>query len=85
MKMKSVAAAVALLSLGGFAFAHRLDEYLQATILSVEKDRVQGSMRLVPGVAASSIVIASIDSDGDGAVSEAEGERTRSVCSAICR
>jgi hypothetical protein len=73
MKMRSVAAAVVLLSLGGFAFAHRLDEYLQATILSVEKNRVQGSMRLIPGVAVSSIVIASIDADGDGFISEAEG------------
>ena len=52
--------------LGGVASAHRLDEYLQATILSVEKDHVQASMRLIPGVAVSSSVIASIDSNGDG-------------------
>ena len=31
------------------AFAHRIDEYLQATLLTVEKDRVQASMRLIPG------------------------------------
>jgi hypothetical protein len=72
MKSKLIAAATILLFLGGAASAHRLDEYLQATILSVEKDHVQASMRLIPGVAVSSSVIASIDSNGDGVISEAE-------------
>ena len=51
---------------------HRIDEYLQATILTVEKDHVQASMRLIPGIAVSSSVIASIDTNGDGVFSEAE-------------
>jgi hypothetical protein len=69
-----VAAAVAiLLCLGASATAHRLDEYLQATILSVEKDHVQGSMRLIPGVSVFSAVLASIDTNADGIVSETEG------------
>jgi hypothetical protein len=72
MKARLIAVATILLCLGGVASAHRLDEYLQATILSVEKDRVQASMRLIPGVAVSSSVIASIDSNGDGVISEAE-------------
>jgi HupE / UreJ protein len=72
MKRKLLTAAVILLSLGGVASAHRLDEYLQATIISVEKDHVEASMRLIPGVAVSSSVIASIDSNGDGVISEAE-------------
>lgn len=54
------------------AFAHRLDEYLQATILSLDSGRVEGSMRLVPGVAVSSAVIASIDTSRDGTLSQAE-------------
>ncbi len=58
--------------LGGVASAHRLDEYLQATILLVDKDQVHASMRLIPGVAVASSVIASIDSNGDGVLSEAE-------------
>jgi HupE / UreJ protein len=70
-KILAISAAVLLL-LPLSAFAHRLDEYLQATILSVEKDRIQGSMRLIPGVAVSSIVIASIDTNGDGVLSESE-------------
>jgi hydrogenase/urease accessory protein HupE len=65
-------AAAFLLSLPATAFAHRLDEYLQATILSVEQGRIEGSMRLVPGVAVSSTIIANIDTNGDGTLSEAE-------------
>jgi HupE / UreJ protein len=72
LKGKLIAVAAVLLSVGGVASAHRLDEYLQATILSVEKDHVRASMRLIPGVAVSSSVIASIDSNGDGTLSSAE-------------
>jgi hypothetical protein len=52
--------------------AHRVDEYLQATIFSVEKDQVRATMRLVPGIAVSSIVLAGIDTNADGVISEAE-------------
>jgi hypothetical protein len=72
MNLRLVAVAAILLSFGARTFAHRLDEYLQATLLSVEKDHVRASMRLVPGVAVSSIVFASIDTNGDGVISEAE-------------
>src|ERR1700678_1089282 len=66
-----VAAAILLLH-GAPAFAHRLDEYLQATLISLEKDRVQASMRLVPGIAISSFVLAGIDTNADGAISQTE-------------
>lgn len=72
MKTNLAAAIAIALSLRVPASAHRLDEYLQATILSVEKNRIQAFMRLVPGVAVSSAVIASIDSNGDGVISDAE-------------
>jgi hypothetical protein len=65
-------AAVILLLLGARASAHRLDEYLQAALISVEKDRVQVSMRLIPGVAVSSSVLASIDTNADGVISPIE-------------
>lgn len=69
----SLAAALGIaLSLGAPASAHRLNEYLQATMLSVGKDRVDATMRLVPGVAVSSAVIAAIDVNGDGILSETE-------------
>jgi hypothetical protein len=67
MNARLLAATAFLLSLGAGAFAHRLDEYLQATIISVDKDHVQASMRLIPGVAVSSFVLSGIDSNGDGA------------------
>ncbi len=71
-KLRLITAALILLCCGRVASAHRLDEYLQATILSVEKDHVNGSMRLIPGVAVSAAVIASIDSNGDGVISQVE-------------
>src|SRR5579862_780337 len=61
-----------LLSLAGIASAHRLDEYLQATLISVEKDRIEVSLRLVPGVAVASAVLAKIDANGDGVISPGE-------------
>lgn len=64
---------IAILLLAGTSgSAHRLDEYLQATTISVEKDRVQAQIRLTPGVAVFAIVLASIDTDADGVISEAE-------------
>jgi hypothetical protein len=67
-----VAPAVFLLSAGTPAFAHRLDEYLQATTIAVEKDRVRAQIRLVPGVAVFPVVLAGIDGDADGLISAAE-------------
>jgi hypothetical protein len=72
MKRLLTVAAAILLLLPASAFAHRLDEYLQATILSVDASQVEGSMRLVPGVAVSSAVIAGIDTNGDGNLSADE-------------
>ena len=57
---------------GRSAQAHRIDEYLQATIVSLEPNRVDGAMRLIPGVLVAPAVIASIDSDHDGVFSESE-------------
>jgi HupE / UreJ protein len=70
--MKWKALILMLLSLTGVASAHRLDEYLQATLIAVEKDHVEVSMRLIPGIAVSAAVIASIDTNGDGVLSPQE-------------
>lgn len=67
----SLAAAILLL-LAASASAHRLDEYLQATLISVEKDHVQVTLRLVPGIAVSSFVLAGIDTNSDGVISGTE-------------
>lgn len=76
MRRFAVAAAILLFfGMGRVASAHRLDEYLQATLLTVRQDQVDGSMRLIPGVAVSSSVIASIDTDNDGVFSAVEQQR----------
>lgn len=72
MKVPFAAAGVILLWLGTPASAHRLDEYLQATTISVEKDRIQAQVRLTPGVAVFPAVFAAIDTNADGVVSEPE-------------
>ncbi len=54
------------------AFAHRLDEYLQATLISVDKNRLNAQMILTPGVAVFPFLIAEIDTDRDGVISEGE-------------
>jgi hypothetical protein len=72
MKTRLAAAGAIFLSVGTPTSAHRLDEYLQASTISVEKDRVQAQIRLTPGVAVFPIVLAKIDTDADGVISEAE-------------
>ena len=57
------------------ASAHRLDEYLQATLLSVQPAELQASMRLIPGVSVASSVIASIDTDHNGVLSASEQQQ----------
>lgn len=64
-----------LLSVATPAFAHRVDEYLQATTLSVERDRVQAQIRLTPGIVVFPEVLAFIDTDRNGVVSDAEQRR----------
>jgi HupE / UreJ protein len=67
-----IVAALALVLVPARIAAHRLDEYLQATIFSIDADHVQGSMRLVPGVAVASTVISGIDTNHDGSLSDPE-------------
>jgi hypothetical protein len=56
------------------AGAHRVDEYLQATRLSIDIQRVDLEIDLTPGIALASEVFASIDTNRDGEISSAEGE-----------
>ena len=71
--MKPVLLGCWLLLLASEAQAHRLDEYLQATRISVATDRIDVSIDLTPGVAVADQVLARIDRDNDGRISEAEG------------
>jgi hypothetical protein len=72
VKKLFVIVALALLLIPTAVVGHRLDEYLQATIFSIHANRVQGSMRLVPGVAVASAIISVIDTNHDGSLSDAE-------------
>jgi hypothetical protein len=54
--------------------AHRLDEYLQASRLGIERDRVSVEIDLTPGVAVAHEVFAWIDADGSGGISPAEAD-----------
>jgi len=56
------------------AATHRLDEYLQATRLSIDIDRVDLEIDLTAGSAMASQVFAWIDTNRDGEISNAEGE-----------
>jgi hypothetical protein len=56
------------------AGAHRVDEYLQATRLSIDVDRVDLEIDLTPGVALASNVFGWIDTNRDGTISDGEGE-----------
>ena len=54
------------------AFAHRLDEYLQATRIAVATNRIDLSIDLTPGVAIVDQLLVVIDKNHDGQVSKAE-------------
>lgn len=71
MRLAVTITAILLLS-PPFAIAHRLDEYLQGTILSVDKNRVDAQVTLTPGVAVFPALIADMHVNADGAISVAE-------------
>ena len=54
------------------AQAHRLDEYLQATLVVIEPGEIRLQMDLTPGVTVAEAVLAQIDRNHDGAISAEE-------------
>ena len=62
----------ALLAFPSAVFAHRLDEYLQATLVAIEPREVRLQINLTPGVAVADQVLAMIDRDRDGLISTRE-------------
>ena len=56
------------------ASAHPIDEYVQNTYVDLAPDRTTLQIDLTPGVLVAPEVVALIDADGDGEISEAEGE-----------
>ncbi len=63
----------ALLLLSALAApAHRLDEYLQATLLNPTTEGIDVEIQFTPGVAVLPLVLAAIDRDHDGSISADE-------------
>ena len=60
------------LALPSAVFAHRLDEYLQATLVAIEPGGVRLEINLTPGVAVADQVLALVDRDRDGLISTNE-------------
>lgn len=54
------------------ALAHPLDEYLQALYVTLGSDRLGLELDLTPGVLVAPQVVALVDGDGDGQISDAE-------------
>src|SRR5438045_9635434 len=71
MKRMGVSALLAL-GLTGRTAAHRLDEYLQATLIGVTRDGTDVEIQLTPGVSMLPVLMAVIDQDRDGRISPGE-------------
>jgi hypothetical protein len=56
------------------ASAHRLDEYLQATRIAVDAGRIDVELSLTPGSGVADAVVAVIDRNADGRISEDEAD-----------
>jgi hypothetical protein len=63
---------LALLAFPSAVFAHRLDEYLQATLLVIEPGEVRLQINLTPGVDVAEKVLALIDRNRDSVISKSE-------------
>jgi len=63
---------LALLAFPCAVFAHRDDQYLQATLVAIEPNGIRLQINLTPGVAVAEQVIAGIDRDCDGVISKSE-------------
>jgi hypothetical protein len=65
---------VAVLTAVGAVSAHRLDEYLQATRVSIARDQLALEVDLTPGVSIAQAIVESVDTNADNAISPAEAE-----------
>lgn len=61
-----------VLALPSTCLAHRLDEYLQATLVTIEPGEVRLQINFTPGVAVAEQVLTQIDRNHDGVISTNE-------------
>lgn len=71
--MRAVLLGCLWVAVSGESFAHRLDEYLQATRVSVATNRIDFTFELTPGVEVAGQVLEQMDPDRDGRISQDEG------------
>lgn len=69
---KSLLCLIAVLLISSMAFAHRLNEYLEATTISLSRGKVFVELRLTPGVAVVQTVLKEIDPDNNNLISASE-------------
>jgi hypothetical protein len=74
MRRMSAAGVAVLLACVRATDAHQLDEYLQATRIAIEHDRIVLEIGLTPGVAVAEPIFASIDRNSDRQISGPEIE-----------
>jgi hypothetical protein len=74
-RKRFVALAGILLVFAPGASAHRLDQYLQATRLSLAQNQVGVEIDLTPGVDVAPMIFSLINTDHDGRISASEGEK----------
>jgi hypothetical protein len=65
---------VAALAMTFSGVAHQLDEYLQATLVSIEPDTIRFAINLTPGVEVAEQILTQVDTNHDGALSTNEVE-----------
>lgn len=71
--MRAVLVGCCLLALASDGFAHRVDEYLQATRIAVATNRIDLTFDLTPGIAVAGQLLNLIDRNNDGRISDDEG------------
>ena len=83
--MKALGAAVlVLLAMCGEVSGHQLDEYLQATRVSIARDRVTLDIDLTPGVTIAPAIVETLDANADNIIVPSEaGAYGRAVLSDI--
>jgi hypothetical protein len=72
--VRCLALLLGLLALPSTIFAHRLDEYLQATLVTIDPGGVRLQINLTPGVAVAEKVLTLVDHNHDGVISTNEAE-----------
>ena len=81
---RGLALAIVVVLMGSALGAHQIDEYVQATRVSVSRDRIGVLLDLTPGVAVAPSLIEHLDRDGDQHISPLEAEAYgREVLSAL--